>query len=134
MLTGDDMTPTRQTIFVADHPKGYGNCQSAAMASVLDLPLGEVIDTTSDEVRDAGFWPPIHDWLKTRGLKIVVVPPGDPRLQGSYSIGAGPSPRGPFYHAVVCKNGRMVFDPHPSDDGVIEIELHDLIVPIGAGQ
>lgn len=125
------MTPTRQTIFVKDHPKGRGNCQSAAMASVLDLPLNEVIDTTSDEVREAGFWPPIHDWLKVRGLKMVHVEPDDPCLLGRYSIGVGPSPRGPFFHAIVCKNGRMVFDPHPSDDGVLQIELHDVFVPLG---
>lgn len=125
------MTPTRQTIFVATNPKGRGNCQSAAMASILDLPLSEVIDTASDECRDGGFWRTINMWLAERGLKLESVDPDDPRLQGRYSIGCGPSPRGPFHHAVVCKNGRMVFDPHPSDDGLIKIESHDLIVPEG---
>ena len=124
------MTPTRQTIFTKDHPKGYGNCQQAALASILDLPLGEVIDTTSDEVRDNGFWPPIHNWLKARGLRSVFVSPGSPLLKGRYSIGSGPSPRGPFHHAVICKNGRMVFDPHPSDDGLVETLMHGLIVPV----
>ncbi|MER9937422.1 hypothetical protein [Mesorhizobium sp. M0088] len=124
------MIPQRQTIFVADNPKGRGNCQSAAMASVLGLPLDQVIDTASDEVRAGGFWEPIYAWLAERGLKIITVPPGDTRLKGAYSIAAGPSPRGPFYHAVVCKNGVMVFDPHPSDDGLIEIARHDIIVPM----
>lgn len=128
------MTPTRQTIFVADNPQGRGNCQSAAMASILDLPLSEVIDTASDECRAAGFWEAIARWLANRGLKIVRVFPGkegaQDRLRGIYSIGCGPSPRGPFWHAVVCKNGVMVFDPHPSDDGLLSIERHDLIVPM----
>jgi hypothetical protein len=124
------MIPQRQTIFVADNPKGRGNCQQAAMASVLELPLDEVIDTTSDEVRDGGFWPPIYRWLADRGLKMVSVSPKDARLKGQYSIGSGPSPRGKFWHAIICKNGRMVFDPHPSDDGLKRIMRHDLIVPM----
>lgn len=122
------MNPQRQTIFVASHPKGRGNCLSAVLASILEMSIDEVIDTTSDAVRDNGFWKSIHDWLAERGLKIINRPVGHPDLQGNYSIGVGPSPRGPFHHAVVCKSGVMVFDPHPSDDGVTEIEYHDLIV------
>lgn len=126
------MTPIRQTEFVATNPKGRGNCQSAAMASILDLRLDEVIDTASDECREAGFWPAIEAWLAKRGLKFKHIFPGDDdaALKGVYSIGSGPSPRGPFWHAVVCKNGVMVFDPHPSDDGLVSIERHDLIVPM----
>lgn len=124
------MKPQRQTIFVADNPQGRGNCQSAAMAAILDLSLAEVIDTASDEVRNGGFWPPIYRWLADRGLKMISVQPKDPRLKGQYSIGVGPSPRGKFYHAVICKNGRMVFDPHPSDDGLKRIVRHDMIVPM----
>jgi hypothetical protein len=128
------MTPQRQTVFVATNPKGWGNCQSAAMASVLDLPLDEVIDTASDEVRAGGFWEPIYEWLAGRGLQIVSVQPGDERLKDTYSIAAGPSPRGNFWHAVVCKNGVMVFDPHPSDDGLLEIKRHDMIVPMSEAE
>lgn len=126
------MTPQRQTIFVATNPQGRGNCQSAAMASLLDLPLSEVIDTASDECRDKGFWNAVEDWLAARGLKLVHLFPdeGLDALKGVYSIGCGPSPRGPFWHSVVCKNGIMVFDPHPSDDGLLSIERHDLIVPM----
>ncbi len=128
------MTPTRQTVFVADNPKGRGNCQSAVMASILELPMDEVIDTASDECRNTGFFKAIDLWLADRGLRIVHVFPDEDdaqeQLRGVYSIGSGPSPRGPFWHAVVCKNGVMVFDPHPSDDGVLSIERHDLIVPM----
>ena len=124
------MIPQRQTIFVADNPKGRGNCQSAVMASILELSIDEVIDTTSDAVRDNGFWEPIYDWLAERGLKMISVQPGDDRLKGAYSIACGPSPRGSFHHAVVCKNGVMVFDPHPSDDGLLSISRHDMIVPM----
>lgn len=128
------MIPVRQTVFVADHPKGWGNCQSAALASVFDLPLDQVPDTASEEVRADHFWPPIYRWLADRGLKQISVPPGDERLKGVYSIGVGQSPRGAFKHAVVCKNGVMVFDPHPSDDGVTSFEYHDIFVPMTDGE
>jgi hypothetical protein len=126
--------PVRQTIFVATNPKGRGNCQSAAMASLLELPLDQVIDTASDDCRDGGFWVTIAAWLAHRGLKSVTLEPGDISLQGAYSIGSGPSPRGRFWHAVVCKNGQMVWDPHPSDDGLVSIESHDVFVPMSEAE
>lgn len=122
------MTPQRQTIFVATNEKARGNCMSACIASILDLPLDQVIDTTSDEVRDAGFWEPIHDWLEDRGFEMHYVTHGSPMLVNQYSIGTGKSPRGNFNHAVVCKNGVMVFDPHPSDDGVVKLLSHNVIL------
>jgi hypothetical protein len=122
------MTPQRQTLFVDTNPNGTGNCQSAAMASILDLPLSDVIDTASLEMRARGFWDSIDHWLGGRGLKLEHFVSGDERLKGEYSIGSGPSPRGKFWHAVVCKNGVMVFDPHPSDDGLVSLERHDMIV------
>lgn len=128
------MIPIRQTKFVATH--GAGNCQQAAMASLLELPLDDVIDTACPEMRARGFWESIRLWLADRGLKIVHVWPDDEafeeRLKGQYSIASGPSPRGPFHHAIVCKNGKMVWDVHPSDDGVLAIEKHELIVPMTA--
>ena len=123
------MTPVRQTIFVATSANKRGNCMGACMASILELPLGVLIDTTSDEIRD-DWYGAIQRWLGDRGLKIVVMRPDDARLAGSYSIGIGPSPRGHFNHAVVCRNGVMVFDPHPSDDGVVRFQRHEMIVPL----
>lgn len=122
------MIPVRQTVFV--HESGKGNCMSACIASILELPLNEVIDSSSDEVRKKGFWNPICDWLEDRNYYIKYKAEGDIDLIGNYSIGIGPSPRGDFKHAVVCKNGIMVFDPHPSDDGLRKIEKHLLITPM----
>lgn len=109
---------------------------SACLASILELPLDEVIDTTSDEVRDViGFHEAISLWLGDRGLKLEIVCPGEgpeeeALLNGRYSIGIGPSPRGNFNHAVVCKNGKMVFDPHPADDGLLSMTYHEVIVEL----
>lgn len=41
-------------------------------------------------------------------------------LKDVFYIAAGPSPRG-VIHAVIYQNGKMVHDPHPSRDGILEI-------------
>lgn len=114
------MTPVRQRVFVATHPKGYGDCMRACLASVLDYPLERVLDVCTDEVR-ADWSGSIGRWLADRGLILRPRRLGDPRLAGVYGIGTGDSPRGAFLHAVVTKGDRVVFDPHPSDDGVTRL-------------
>lgn len=124
------MIPIRQTLFVHTNPKGRGNCMSACIASILELPIDKVIDTTSDEIRSALDWAQcIEDWLEEHDNleMMMVIDPESPKLKGVYSIGCGPSPRGDFHHAVVCKNGVMVFDPHPSDDGCLSFKYHYVI-------
>jgi hypothetical protein len=100
------------------------------MASLLEMPLSAVLDTADAANRAKGFWESIEAWLFEQGLYQEFVGPDNPRLVGCYSIGMGPSPRGNFWHAVVCKSGKMVWDPHPSDDGLLEIKRHQLIFPI----
>ncbi|WP_158810444.1 hypothetical protein [Beijerinckia sp. L45] len=121
------MIPTRQTIFVATSANGRGNCMAACLASILEVPLKQVLDTASDAVRD-DWYGNIQTWLGDRGFRLVVIEPTDPRLAGSYSIGVGPSPRGAFNHTVVCKSGVMVFDPHFSDDGVVQIDRQEILL------
>jgi len=121
------MIPVRQTRFVDTDEKGRGNCFSACLASILELPIESVIDSASDEVRQSDDWVGcINAWLeKYNNTKLsIVVDPESTKLKGIYSIGSGPSPRGNFQHSVVCKNGVMVFDPHPSDDGVTQLKFH----------
>ncbi len=128
------MIPVRQTIFVATDPKGRGNCMAACLASLLEIPLHSAIDTTSDACR-ADWEGSIGRWLADRGLKLEDIWPDESEpaeLADAYSIGSGPSPRGPFWHAVVCKSGRMVFDPHPSDDGLVSLERHQRLAELTA--
>ena len=123
------MKPVRQTIFAANDPRGRGNCMSACLASLLEIPLAKTIDTTSNAVW-LSWTGSIRRWLTGRGFKLLWLEVDDPRLDGAYSIGFGDSLRGPHLHTVVCKSGRMVFDPHPSDDGVEEILRHQLLAPL----
>src|SRR5471030_594009 len=88
--------------FLHDSEKGIqGDCARAVIASLLELPIAEVphFMQLADEVH--GFWNRLYDWRE-----------GDPDL---YHEMSGPSPRGNgTYHAIVGKNGKPFFDPHPS--------------------
>lgn len=117
------MIPIRQDKFVAPDGTGHGNCQSAAMASLLELPLADVIDTADLLERGVGFWGPIADWLMERGYTMRFQSAHDEDIDPSgFTIAMGPSPRGDFWHAVVCEDGVIVHDPHPSDAGLVSIE------------
>ena len=63
--------------------------------------------------------------LKQRGWSYSVVEPKD--VVKGWSIGCGPSPRGPWLHAVLCLNGIPKFDPNPSND-MLGGEIEHLIV------
>lgn len=108
------MKPVTQTITIGDGSGRPGNCLQAAVASLLDLDLDEVphfIECGEDE-----------DWLERlvtfgagRGYRVVYRP--DPVMFG---LAFGRSPRDAA-HAVVCLDGEIVWDPHPSRDGLVSI-------------
>lgn len=95
----------------------YGNCMQAAVASVLNLPL-EAVPHFSQFV----WWPQaIELWARGRGLSshwhtIEEIPD---RL----CVVGGKSPRGAKGgHVVVAHRGEIVWDPHPSRDGLTSVE------------
>jgi hypothetical protein len=88
-----------------------GNCFSACLASILEMPLEEVPSFLGP------YWDNFLPWLAARGLSASLyrrdyVPPG-------YSIAGGPSKRfAGRMHACVAYDGIVVHDPHPSRDGL----------------
>lgn len=111
-----------QTRFGAD-----GNCFAACLATLLGLDMQEV--------------PEANEWLRQRGLALVVVdvkdkpfyrlPPGVPVILG------GVSPRNPEWsHAVVGMsaddgwNYDILHDPHPSRDGIGALQDVSLLIPL----
>ena len=108
------MIPTRQT-----RTGKIGNCFSACLASILEIPLREVpnfVDASTDEQ----FYENAAKWLASHGLYYVQLKPDDPMLAVMFKEGPiyhtieGISPRGGM-HATVGLNGHMVWDPHPPD-------------------
>ncbi len=124
------MIPVTQTKLYRseDHPEGRqrGNCQRAAMASILeigidDMPPFELAATSSD------FWEDIRIWLEERGLRLAMYDEEDPPK--GYALAYGPAPRG-VRHAVVVLDGALAWDPHPSRDGLISIDIFEAMVPM----
>lgn len=105
------MIPVDQTVFGAPH----GNCFSAAVASIMELPLSEVpFFMGSDD-----WWPGFLAWLLPRGWVAAYIPKedlGGLRPKGFYIL-SGQSPRGP--HVVVAEGYQVVHDPNPKRDGLV---------------
>lgn len=130
------MIPVDQTTF----GQPGGNCFSACVASLLDLPISEV-PYFMDETSGVKWYAQLDAWLAPRGyyalhFNIVDRAAYDRENlwpKGYYILG-GKSPRGD--HAVVARGAEVVHDPHPSRDGLdpATVDGFTLLVPtFGAG-
>jgi hypothetical protein len=100
-----------------------GNCQQAAVASILGLPLDQVPNFND---QPEGFWPSYYRFLRKLGLVDVQLPAN--YAPPCFYLAYGPSPRG-VSHAVVYREGYLAHDPHPSRAGILEVKEAHLIVP-----
>lgn len=118
------MNPIDQTTFGVKN----GNCFSACVATILDLPIEEVPIFVEKE----NWWGAFLEWLKPRGYYALCwhLKNKDKSLLDSYGINilGGKSPRGDFLHAVVADGSKIVHDPHPSRDGIGELSDFTIIV------
>jgi hypothetical protein len=113
------MIPVNQTTFgtTKESPE-VGNCWSACIASLLEIPVEEVptfaaLDDWFEETRD---------WLFSRGWEILPIHPSalmalsGGRFEG-WLIATGKSPRGVHNHSILVSMDAF-HDPHPSKDGL----------------
>lgn len=91
-----------------------GNCLAACVASILELPISQVPNFSFTPNGEDWYEDKLLTWLKTRGFTALFVK-YDPELGrlGCYCVASGKSPRGDHLHAVVYKDGKVVWDPHP---------------------
>lgn len=134
------MKPVHQTITDRDQ----GNCWSAAIASVLELPIEEVPPFV--KLDRSRFYELATEWLSKRGLMILRVRMPREYLTGDdirfhhlpecVCIASGKSPRGDYGHSVVGKiidghNFVMTHDPHPDGTGIEGMPwTFEFIVPL----
>ena len=123
------MKPVMQTDFGQ-----FGNCFSACLASLFELPLEKVPNffTVAGPYDDAAWWAAVRDWLRPRGYGIMFNNLRDPehlKLFEGYFIVSGKSSRN-VDHATIWKDGVMVHDPHPEQCGLIAPDGVDLIYPL----
>lgn len=106
-------------------PDSRGNCQQAAMASLLGLQLDDVPDFFADGEHQ--FWPSV--WRYTKSLDLTYRETRDlNQYYDFYHLAYGDSSRG-CKHAVVYLDGKLVWDPHPSREGLLSVDEYALILP-----
>jgi len=123
----------------------FGNCLEACYATLLGVPLRAVPDprnitTDSDKAYDLlpKRIPLLRKWLHDQFTLCAVgdegeSPPGvvlrtkDVPL---FWIASGLSERG-LQHACVYSNSNLLFDPHPSDAGLLDVTHWTVLVPLG---
>jgi hypothetical protein len=119
------MNKQRQTTF----GDKTGNCWSACIASLLEVPL-EIIPSFCVDDPD-NWWDNTCKWLEENyGLWMLNLEYTSCTPKG-YWIATGKSPRGDFLHCIIYYDNKMVFDPHPSDLGIIgEPTICNIFYPI----
>jgi len=99
-----------------------GDCQRAVIASLLELPISEVphfaMVARERDANYTGYWDDLQRWLGARGYAWLEAAKGSAfwgiNEPGVFHEIAGPSPRGNgTTHAVVGRDGQIVFDPTP---------------------
>lgn len=150
------MIPVTQTKVVVKNLAGEtvinGNCWAAAIASILELPITEVpnfevlfphtertgvqwMDLTRSFLFYKGFRYEPYDKFKCFHPELI---PGwnqehimglRNRLADQYYLVSGPSPRG-VNHVTIWQNGRMVHDPHPTREGILDLQLFEVVRPL----
>jgi hypothetical protein len=117
--------PVDQTIFGLPD----GNCLAACVASLLHLDITEVPNFCQGQ--EEGWFGRMLDWLRPLGLAAFWFKgPPTHHLAECPVIVSGVSPRGPWLHAVIWRDGAIVHDPHPSRAGIGDVEDTIVFVPL----
>ena len=116
------MTPQKQTILSDPSAGIHGNCFSACLASLLDLPIETVphfsVMGLEWVVEFIGFLN--KNGYNYYGCSDFKYLPTENGVDGFVIVG-GTSPRGTIRgHSVIYKDGQPFFDPHPSNDFLLE--------------
>lgn len=116
------MKPTKQTILHDPANCLHGNCLSAVLASLLHIPI-ETIPTFYDP---DNWLKDLNAWLRPYGLAYMSWSAENfPDTLAAFGItgmhhelGGRTKRFSDVGHACVAVDGELVFDPHPSNDGL----------------
>lgn len=105
-----------------------GNCFSAVLASLLELPLAAVPNFVEiDVLGGPNWWWLFHKYVEAfwEGLRVVECRPRSAPAGRFYAAG-GLSVRAtevnPIHHSVVMRDGWLVHDPHPAGGGLLTVD------------
>lgn len=128
------MIPVDQDMFYDDSRPDHmqrGNCWTACIASLLEVPLVEVPNFV--QITEDGGPPWMNhtlDYLRDHGHRLKQLSHGE-EPAGEHYIATGISPRGAgrLRHAVIYLDGELSHDPHFSRDGILSYESIYAVVP-----
>lgn len=130
------MKPIMQT----DTTFETGNCGEACIASILEIPIEGIpmLHNPNDPKDGHTYCKNLRKFLHQFGLSYIDVAMRegcDPKdfFKDCWILATGPSPRGTeewHRHAVVWRNGKVVHDPHPSGDGLKEIDFYGAFIEL----
>ena len=123
------MTPVQQDMFFepgVDADNQRGNCVSACVASMLDLPLRAVPNFVEIDVLGGPNWfDLLVSYLWYAGWELRWVDVRNPPMGVEYAVG-GVSERSTeeieIQHLVVYRDGKLLWDPHPKHTGIMTEE------------
>ncbi len=108
-----------------------GNCLQTSIECILEARQGSL---PSQRDFPLGHYPEVvNAFLARFGLRFWEVAPGG-RTAG-WLVLTGPSPRTPkigTLHCVVGRNGKVVWDPHPSREGLCEVTRWGFVGPMSS--
>lgn len=96
------------------------NCLATVIACLMELDSPEDVIQVQNyftDKKDEAKWQLLLDfWLKERGWEIVLMP--GHLNNGEYYLVTGNNKRDDNYHVCVYRNKELIWDPHPSGDGL----------------
>lgn len=129
------MIPVTQTQLHDPANGKHGNCLSAVLASLLHIPIETIPVFSSKDT----WLKDMNAWLRPRGLAYISFPQdGFDRMLSDFGIigvhheiYGGTTRFTDVGHACVGHDGQLVFDPHPSRDGLnASVEGHGLFIAL----
>lgn len=113
---------------------GDGQCINACLATLTGVSLAEAPEVWKWEDADCNPRPymrRIRRFLKRHGYTIMGFRARPKNFAGATYIAFGNSPReDESAHAVIMRGRKMIHDPHPSGDGILNHWFSWVIVPL----
>lgn len=123
------MQPVKQSKLYCEDGIHNGNCYAACLASLLELPLW-MVPPFEDMFARTVWMKRTEEWLgRMFGLRLARANGHPVEDLPEFYIASGPAPRG-VHHSVIYRRGELAHDPHPSGEGVLEVEWCWHLVPV----
>jgi hypothetical protein len=129
------VNPIKQTKLHDPANGVHGNCLSAVLSALLHIPI-DAVPTFSD----TDHWlKDLNAWLRQYGLAFLSFPAAGFQetlaafgIKGlHHEIGGMTQRFTDVGHSCVAKDGQLVFDPHPSNDGLnASIDTHGVFIAL----